>query len=49
MDRTPWPARSPDIILFDFFMGNIKKHCISGSADYTGKYEATNYCSMWDN
>jgi len=30
-------------------MENIQKYCISGSADYTGKYEATNYCSMYDN
>jgi len=30
-------------------MGNIKKHCISGNADHTGKYEATHYCSMCDN
>jgi len=30
-------------------MGNIKKHCISESADHTRKYEATNYCSMCDN
>jgi len=42
-----WPARSPDIISFDFFLRKtLKKHCTSGNADYTRKYEATNYCSM---
>jgi hypothetical protein len=39
----PWPARSPDLTLLYFFVGNSLEHCVTGCSSNTGKYAATYY------